>query len=162
MWDPAFQVDPGNVTVTSNASYATEALCGARLIKHWNTKSKRPSSWPLLSLRGPRDGVTSGPEFVQSPTLRFMGSPDQWSSWVLFADLHVERRDTPDIANARGEREDLFSGADPAGEQPWMGVFIAASQNDATPTWDPLLPETVAKPTVPAAAGSKASPPQPE
>lgn len=163
MWDSAFHADPGNVTVTSNASYANQALCGARLIKHWGSGSSRhPTSRPLLSLRGPREGVTSGPDFLRSPTLRFMGSPDQWSSWVLFADGHVARRDTPDIANARGEQEDIFSGGDPAGESPWLGVFLIASQNDSTPGWDPLLPETAVPPVRPATDDSKVIPPQPE
>lgn len=50
----------------------------------------------LLGTRGPRDGATSGSDFVDSLSLKMLGADDAkapvWSGNLVFADNHVERR----------------------------------------------------------------------
>jgi prepilin-type N-terminal cleavage/methylation domain-containing protein/prepilin-type processing-associated H-X9-DG protein len=83
---------------TCNVSYAHQALCGLRKSAHWNNAvdSRRAH----IGTRGCRDGLPSGTNFEQSPTLRLHGTPNAWDGNVAFADSHVEFVDSfrPDVS----------------------------------------------------------------
>lgn len=85
-WDPDFAAD---IQVgPSNTSYAHMALCGKRKELKWVDTATNGD--PMVSTRGVRDGVFSGPEYKASPTLELHGPDDLWAGNVVFADNHVE------------------------------------------------------------------------
>jgi len=132
-WDPGLRCDLDDV---AHASYAHTALCGERYAKQWVNGSKNKA--PVLCLRGPASHRDTDDAFTKSPTLRFMEPHDQWVGNVVFADGHRERYLEPFKMHA-GTYDQFFETRDPASSDLWLGIFVAASENDATPVFDPLM-----------------------
>ncbi len=77
-WDPDFAAD---LSWESNASFAHVPLHGNRLLETW--RFTVGSRTPLLSNRGPKDGV-------ENPESWTYGRNGKWAGHVVFADGHVE------------------------------------------------------------------------
>ena len=86
-WDPDFTADIENGP-TCNASYFHMALCGKRKELKWVDIASNGD--PMVSTRGTRTGLMTGPDYEQSPTLQLHGPDDLWAGNVVFADNHVE------------------------------------------------------------------------
>ena len=83
--------DPANGNLCST-SYAHLMLCGKRKMLDWRVDAS--ANTPLLSNRGPKNGVSEGEDYTRSPTLRFYEPHDAWQGNVLFGDGHVVFADT--------------------------------------------------------------------
>ena len=77
-WDESFKAD---LEVESHTSYAHLLLHGARMRMRW--RHTNDSNTPILSNRGPRDGLPVGNSF----TTRTDGS---WAGFIVFGDNSVQ------------------------------------------------------------------------
>lgn len=86
IWDELFEGDIEVATATSpaNNSYAHQAICGQRIRLKWH--SGAGSSDIIISNRGPRDGETGENMNIESFTLKFHPSEDQWSGIIVTGD----------------------------------------------------------------------------
>jgi type II secretory pathway pseudopilin PulG len=90
-WDPAMQAQVGGMagsTQVSHTSYAHLVLVGYRKTERW--RATGDSSTVHMGTRGVKDGLTQGPDYTNSPTLRLHGSSRMWAGNLCFADNHVE------------------------------------------------------------------------
>jgi hypothetical protein len=152
-WDTSFTANIASDAAGSNASYAHLVLAGERKSRHWRDLSN--ASMPMLGTRAPRMGALSGPDFTNSPTLRWTGSQRTWEGFVVFGDNHVERLTTftpstvtydpfargvlvPDNIHACEFRDGPWGDPAHSAGDAWLGVTIPAHcEFRATPVWDP-------------------------
>lgn len=90
-WDTGFnaKVDgTAGSTNYSNTSYSHLMLVGFRKDNQW--RNTLDSTKPHLCTRGVKNGVTTGPDYENSPTLRLHGAPKSWEGNCCFADTHME------------------------------------------------------------------------
>ena len=88
-WDDTFSAD---LTGTSHISYFHLALCGERKTRHW--RKTLLATQPVMSTRGPKHGITDGPQYDRSMTLKLHEPPDGWTGHVVFNDNHVVMHET--------------------------------------------------------------------
>lgn len=69
-------------------SYAHLQLCGDRKTNTW--RNNQASNKPVFGTRGPKNGDTSGENYVKSPTLLQHGPEKEWQGQCCFNDNHVE------------------------------------------------------------------------
>ena len=89
-WDATMQakIDGTVGTNECHTSFAHLILCGLRKQQHW--RNNLDSSRPHMSTRGCKNGVVTGDEYEQSPTLRLHGPQKSWEGNVCFGDTHME------------------------------------------------------------------------
>lgn len=91
-WDPGFLANVHTVLGGNNAecnvSYAHLAMCGDRKKSFW--RNTQASNRPILGTRGTRNGLVTGMEYTNSPTLQLHGPKKEWQGNMVYADNHVE------------------------------------------------------------------------
>jgi hypothetical protein len=70
-----------------HVSFAHQMLIGIRRDLHW--RGDVASDRPLFATRGCKNGVTTGPDYDLSPTLRLHGPSNSWEGNACFGDNHV-------------------------------------------------------------------------
>ena len=93
-WDPNMKakIDAAPGADECHTSYAHQILCGLRKSQHW--RNNLDSSRPHFSTRGIKNGVTTGDDYEQSPTLRLHGPQKSWEGNVCYGDTHMEFTET--------------------------------------------------------------------
>jgi len=149
-WDSTFRMridreDPG-----AHGSYAHRAIHGPRKSKEW-----RPDGEPeqaVLVNRGPRDGVSAGEAYHDSPTLRFHPPDRAWVGHIVRHDNHVETVTIPptDRVTTAGEpvrvrnpfldepREGEEAHESTGGKRVVMSVYRAMAPEGGLRVYDPL------------------------
>ena len=91
-WDDGFDMDISGSRPDGecNASYAHEAICGARKTRRW--RDTQTAGYPILATRGVKDGAPPETDlYKNSLTLKLHGPDELWVGNVIFADNHLER-----------------------------------------------------------------------
>lgn len=142
-WDSSFRAD---LDTTSNLSYGTMHLAGARLTRQW--RESLDSRFAVLGNRGVRDGSTDPAVYGASKTLRIHGSSNSWEGNIVYNDNHVAFETSFFSPNAaklgpRGTVEDNFFRDDPegAGADMWLTMIkstVIEGNGTAVPecSWD--------------------------
>lgn len=159
-WDPGFHAAIQSSSGECNTSYAHLALCGKRKIIRWRDGTKTASNEPVFSNRGVKDGVQSGNDYTQSPTLEFHGSDKRWAGNVVYADNHTVLEETfypsavtyEDQGSTTGQVKDNIFAAEfgkgstgpesPAAQaDTWLVITsaVSADGNTCFSRWDQLL-----------------------
>jgi prepilin-type N-terminal cleavage/methylation domain-containing protein len=89
-WDPNMKakIDAAPGADECHTSYAHQILCGLRKSQHW--RNNLDSTRPHFATRGVKNGVVTGDDYEQSPTLRLHGPGKTWEGNVCFGDTHME------------------------------------------------------------------------
>ena len=89
-WDSGMKAKVDGVAGTDDChtSYAHQLLVGLRKSQHW--RNNLDSARPHLVTRGCKNGVTTGDDYEQSPTLRLHGPAKSWEGNCCFGDTHME------------------------------------------------------------------------
>ncbi|MGI9013508.1 MAG: hypothetical protein ACR2GY_04575 [Phycisphaerales bacterium] len=125
-WDTSFAANIDNSTGKgySNVSFAHEVLMGERFSRNWKAPSN--SSYPILSNRGPKDGVPSTDSFTTGPG----GS---WAGNVVYADgsTHFVATTMPDGSDNLFAVDGPFDGMDAI-----LGFTSTISERGFDLIWD--------------------------
>jgi hypothetical protein len=138
-------------------------LCGQRKKAEW--KDSQRAGFACFGTRGTGGGqggfggAVTGNEYTKSPTLKLHGPKQQWDGHVVFNDNHAETLDqfytglciyrpsnnnTTSKDNIYSAEFNDYAGSGSLTEQAsgdsYMGLFIVADVNTATPKFDPLDP----------------------
>ncbi len=140
-------------------SYAAMVPCGQRKKQYWRADliPEAAGTKPFIGTRGSKDGVTTGADYMQSPTLLLHGDKKEWQGNICYGDNHVSTENTfyppstvYECGNGNAKADNIFhaefscgAGTTSKGNgDAWLGIVIGAPQeNNATAVTDALIPQ---------------------
>ena len=156
-WDRNFKALLSSVNAGDcNTSYSHMALIGQRKKVKWRNTSHEND--PMVSTRGTKEGIATGPDYNDSFTLLLHGPKKQWMGNIVYSDNHTDVSETfypslvsyePNFVDGRLTKDNIFEAEfndyDPEGENTWLSgdayllMYIAVTDMMVIPAYERLM-----------------------